>query len=336
MPHCNSITNCNCIKNKWVTVLIDQEGSWDKNYGKALGAVEGKYFKVFQPTNGDDAEKLINLLFGIGKKQKLKAKIDALFIDSVSAVVPTELLEGEDSSGKGSSKGVHARFWNNLIKKLNKIALKDDVAIVLVNQLRDVINMDSIYQEKNIVNDNKLASGYSSDNSKTTTGGNGIRFYASLRILLQQTRRAKVKTKLHGKEIDTKNKINYIRMDVIKSKIGVPFTRANASILFGKGFDDRLPMFDYLTKEAKAITASTSGVYTLTLEGKELLSIKGAEKFKRELFTNHIDDLKKAYLHYRRKAHLELFDIEEDEVLNEDIDLDEITTVKKDKKKGKK
>jgi recombination protein RecA len=309
------------IDKGWVGALLDVEGSWDKKYGEALGLVEGESFRVFQPVTGEDAETLINSLFGLGKGNKKTAiDLDFVIIDSVTALTTLDLLESEDSTGKGSSKGSHARFWNNLVKKLNKVAIQKDVAWLLINQVRDVISMANMYQEKSLSNDNMLGSGFNSDNTKATTGGRGIKFYASLRVMLQQTRRAKTLVKKHGKDVEVKNKINYIRADVVKNKLSVPFGRANLAIVYGRGFDDRLPMFDYL-KEHKVIQAvGTSGVYKFEFEGETYLEVKGLPNFQKELFKKHRKNLKEVYLKMRKKEFKDTYMIEDEDILEEMLD----------------
>jgi len=312
----------NAVKAGWTVALIDAEGSYDPLYAKALGLEEGKRFKVFRPITGEDTDALVNALTGNGKgNMKTKVKIDALLFDSVAAIKPAAMLEMEDSTGTGATKASHARFWNNMVAKLHKISLREDMAVVLVNQIRDKISMDSIYQEKSL-NVNDLAAGLNSDNSKITTGGRGIKFFASLRLLLEQGRRPKIKKRVRGLEVDSKDTLTYTKVTVIKNKVDIPFMRAVAAIQFGKGFVDALPMYDYLKDVVKVIEVSTSGVYRLSFDG-ETVEVKGVSNFQKKLFTEYKDLLEKAYVHYKHKEYMELYNLDDEAALEELIDTDD-------------
>ena len=311
----------------WVGILIDSEGSWDAQYGAALGLEEDEKFRVFQPVTSEDTEILINMLFGLGKgNQKTKTKIDYVLWDSITATSPADLLNTEDSTGIGASKGVHARLWSNLIRKLNKIAISENVAFAFINQIRNKMDLSSQYQEKVVKTENSLAAGFSSDNGKTTTGGMAIRYFMSLRLFLQQTKRLKEERSIRGKAVTTKSRLNYIRVDVIKNKVSIPFKTATTAIQFGVGYRDELPQFDYLVElKNGTITSSTTGVYGFSYGGVEL-SIKGLPNLQKALFTKHRKTLEAAYVYFKKEEYTELYEVSkdiEDDLLDEDLGEDE-------------
>jgi recombination protein RecA len=306
----------------WNVLLIDSEGSFDPRYARALGLKIGNNFQVVRPIFGEDVDKLVNMITGWGKgNTKTQMKIDLILFDSVASIKPKALLESEDSTGAGGTKGLHASFWGNLVAKLNMIAQDRDIAIVLVNQLRDKINISNKWEEKTITNPNSLASGLNSDDSKYATGGNAIKFYASIRILLQHGRRPKLSRKVRGKEVETKTTLNYVKIRTIKNKVYSPNIEATTAIQYGKGYRDELPIFDYL-KDAGIITATSAGVYSIDTK-KLKLEVRGLKNFQKELFSNHLEALKDLFLKERHKEFLEMYEINEEEALEELLDDDD-------------
>lgn len=312
---------------EWTGALFDMEGTFDVEYARALGLVENEKFRVFRPTTAEDAEQLLNMLLGIGKgNSKFKTKIDFIIWDSIAATVPTVLLDAESSTGQGTAKGEHARYWGNFIKKINAQAIRQDIAFLLVNQLRNKIDMANQYQEKTIGVDNGLAAGYSSDTSKITTGGTGIKFFYSIRILLQQTKRLKEEVTVRGKKQNTKGRLNYIKMSVLKNKIGIPFKECTTAIQFGKGFRDEIPMYDYLKEQTDVISTTSSGVYTFNHNGTEF-SVKGVSNFQKELFREYRNEMIEAYKYEKQIEYDEIYNLDDEEALEailDEIEEDEI------------
>lgn len=309
-----------------IGALFDSEGSFDAGYAAALGLHVGKNFQVFRPVTAEDSETLFNMIFGIGKgNSKTKVNIDFCIWDSITATTPEEMLDSETSTGQGQSKGVHARYWGNFIRKINRVAIEQDVAFLLINQLRNKIEMGNMYQEKNIKTENGLAAGFSSDSSKITTGGMALKYFFAVRLLLQQTKRLKEELGTrNGKPISTKGRINYIRADVIKNKLGIPFKDAMTAIQFGKGFRDELPQFDYLKEELKngVITSSSSGVYGFDFNGVSF-EVKGLANFQKQLFTKYRSNLEEAYIYYKSEEYRELYNLDDEDVIAELLDEDE-------------
>lgn len=330
----------------WNGIFMDVEGTFDVQYAQALGLKIGKNFQVFRPATAEDAEALLNMLLGIGKgNSKFKTKVDFVIWDSITATVPEIMIETENSTGDGAAKGVHARYWGNFIRKINSYATRKDIAFAFVNQLRNKIDMSSQYQEKVISTQNDLAAGFSNDTSKTTTGGQGIRYYFSIRVLLQQTKRFKEEITIRKKKVNSKARLNYIKASVMKNKLGIPFKEAVTAIQFGIGFRDELPMFDYLKENTEVITSSTTGVYTFEF-GDTDVAIKGLANFQRTLFKEHMEALTEAYIHEKGVEYEELYQIDEEDALanmldseDDDIDLEDLleeTEVKPAKKAPKK
>lgn len=307
----------------WTGIFVDVEGTYDVQYAKALGLEESDKFRVFRPTTAEDAETLFNMLFGVGKgNSKFQTKIDFVIWDSITATTPEIMLDSENSTGDGQAKGVHARYWGNFIKKCNREAVRKDVAFCFVNQLRNKIDMSNQYQEKVINSQNDLAAGFSSDNSKTTTGGQAIKYYFSIRLLLQQTKRLKEEVTIRNKKVNSKGRLNYIKVSVMKNKLGIPFKECVTAIQFGKGFRDELPMFDYLKENTTVITSSTTGMYTFEF-GETDVAVKGLANFQRILFTENMDALKEAYLYEKGLEYAELYNVDDEEALDELLDSDD-------------
>lgn len=325
----------------WTGILMDVEGTFDVQYAEALGLVESDKFRVFRPTTAEDAETLFNMLLGVGKgNTKFQTKLDFVLWDSITATTPESMLESENSTGQGMAKGEHARYWGNFIKKCNREAIRKDIAFLFINQLRNKLDMSNQYQEKVINSQNDLAAGFSSDNSKTTTGGQGIKFYFSIRVLLQQTKRLKEEMTIKKKKVNVKSRLNYIKASIMKNKLGIPFKECTTAIQFGKGFRDELPMFDYLKDNTEIITSSTTGVYTFEF-GEVDFAVKGLANFQKKLFTEYLDALKEAYLYEKGLEYEELYQIDEEDALkdlldvdaDEDLDLDDIMDEQPKKKR---
>jgi len=231
-----------CQKQGGVCAFIDAEHALDVGYAKNLG-VDVDNLLVSQPDYGEQALDIVETIARSGA-------VDLIVIDSVAALTPKVELEGEMTD---QQVGVQARLMSKALRKLTGVLHKMNCTVIFINQIRMKIGM----------------MGYGSP--ETTTGGNALKFYASVRIDIRRIATLKQAEQAIG---------NRTKAKVVKNKVAPPFKQAEFDIMFGEGISKYGELVDY---GVKLDIIDKSGAW-FSYEDKKLG--QGREKVKEEFKTN--------------------------------------------------
>ncbi|PIE84567.1 MAG: recombinase RecA [Bacteroidia bacterium] len=181
-----------------VAAIIDAEHAFDPSYAANLG-VDMSFLLISQPDNGEQALEIVEQLVRSGA-------VDLVVVDSVAALTPKAEIEGDMGDAK---VGLQARLMSQALRKLTGTISKTQTACIFINQLRDKIG------------------GMAFGPTETTTGGNALKFYASLRIDIRKSTAIK--------DSNDEQLGNRVRIRIVKNKMSPPFRRLECDLIYGEG-----------------------------------------------------------------------------------------------------
>ncbi len=224
-----------------IAAFIDAEHAFDRYYAESLG-VDVENLIISQPDNGEQALEIADNLIRSGA-------IDLLVVDSVAALTPKAEIEGEMGD---SQMGLQARLMSKALRKLTGSISKANCCCIFINQLREKI-------------------GVMFGNPETTSGGNALKFYSSVRIDIRRSSQIKDGDEVIG---------NRTKVKVVKNKVAPPFRRAEFDIMYGKGISKLGELIDL---GAKADIVEKAGAW-YSYKGEKIG--QGKENSKEYLINN--------------------------------------------------
>ena len=233
-----------------IAAFIDAEHAFDRNYAEKLG-VDIENLIISQPDNGEQALEIAENLIRSGA-------IDIVVIDSVAALTPKSEIEGE----MGDSKmGLHARLMSQALRKLTGTISKTHCTVFFINQLREKI-------------------GVMFGNPETTTGGNALKFYASVRLDIRRSTQIKDGDNVLG---------NRTKVKVVKNKVAPPFKVAEFDIMYGEGISKTGEILDLAVEFEIIKKAGSWFSYGETKLGQGRDAVKSLIKDNRE-FADELEE----------------------------------------------
>lgn len=196
-----------CQKAGGIAAFVDAEHALDPTYAQALG-VDMPSLIISQPDYGEQALEVVEKLISSGA-------VDMIVVDSVAALVPKSEIDGEMGQAQ---MGAHARLMSQAMRKLTALVASHNVVLIFINQIRNKI-------------------GVMFGNPETTTGGNALKFYASLRLDIRRV------SSIGGKGNDSTG--NKVKVKAIKNKVSPPYREGEFEIVFGKGVNRAAELFDF-------------------------------------------------------------------------------------------
>lgn len=196
-------------KNGGVAALIDAEHAFDAEYAKKIG-IKTDELLVSQPDYGEQALEILETLLRSGA-------VDVVIVDSVAALTPKAEIDGEMGD---SHMGLQARLMSQALRKITGITHKTGATVIFINQLR-------------------LKIGVMFGNPETTTGGNALKFYSSVRMDIRQKEKITSNEQIIG---------GLVRVKIVKNKVSPPFREAEFEIRYGEGIDKVSSLIDAALK----------------------------------------------------------------------------------------